>query len=118
MEENMFWKIPSLVRLLHEFLWLFSGDFALVKAHKADKKGNLGLSLLKILTDNLVFHKAARNFNPPCAVAAKITIAEVEEIVEDGVLKPDEIHLPGIYVARLFQGSNYEKRIEKKTIRK
>jgi len=80
------------------------GDFALVKAHKADKKGNL------------VFHKTARNFNPPCATAAKVTIAEVEEIVENGELDPDEIHLPGIYVSRLFKGENYEKRIEKRTI--
>eukprot|EP01121_Diplochlamys_sp_Union-15-3_P010806 TRINITY_DN3072_c0_g1_i1.p1 TRINITY_DN3072_c0_g1~~TRINITY_DN3072_c0_g1_i1.p1 ORF type:complete len:511 (-),score=90.67 TRINITY_DN3072_c0_g1_i1:24-1556(-) len=79
------------------------GDFSLVKAWKADKSGNL------------VFRLTARNFNPMMAAASKITIAEVEEIVENGELKPDEIHLPGIYVHRIFKGPNYsEKPIEKR----
>jgi 3-oxoacid CoA-transferase subunit A len=80
------------------------GDFALVKAWKADKLGNL------------VFRKTARNFNPLAAMAGKITIAEVEEIVEVGELDPDEIHTPGIYVQRVLLGTNYEKRIEKRTV--
>ncbi len=80
------------------------GDFALVKAWKADTLGNL------------VFRKTARNFNPIAATAGKITIAEVEEIVEPGVLDPDEIHLPGIYVQRVLLGTNYQKRIEKLTV--
>lgn len=83
-----------------------TGDFALVKAWKADKAGNL------------IFNKSARNFNPTMAKAAKITIAEVEEIVEIGCLKPDEIHLPGIFVDRLIRGCNYEKPIEKVTVQK
>ena len=82
------------------------GDFALVKAWKADKFGNL------------VYRKTARNFNPLAAMAGKITIAEVEEIVEPGELDPDEIHTPGVYVQRLLLGSNYEKRIEKRTVAK
>ena len=81
------------------------GDFALVKAWKADKMGNL------------VFRKTARNFNPMMATAAKVTIVEAEQIVEVGELDPDQIHLPGIYVKRLFQGTKYEKRIEKRTMR-
>ncbi|MGX9132973.1 CoA transferase subunit A [Rummeliibacillus sp. JY-2-4R] len=81
------------------------GDFALVKAWKADTLGNL------------VFRKTSRNFNPIAATAGKITIAEVEEIVEPGELDPDEIHLPGIYVQRVLLGSNYQKRIEKLTVR-
>lgn len=80
------------------------GDFALVKAWKADTLGNL------------IFRKTARNFNPIAAMAGKITIAEVEEIVEPGELNPDEIHLPGIYVQRLLLGTHYEKRIEKLTV--
>ncbi len=80
------------------------GDFAFVKAWKGDTLGNL------------VFKKTARNFNPMVATAGKITVAEVEELVEPGVLKPDEIHTPGIYVQRIFQGSNYEKRIEQLTL--
>src|SRR3954466_13165037 len=76
------------------------GDFALVKAWKADTLGNL------------VYRKTARNFNPLAAMAGKITIAEVEEIVEAGELNPDEIHTPGIYVQRLLLGTNYQKRIE------
>ncbi|WP_372339135.1 CoA transferase subunit A [Cohnella sp. WQ 127256] len=81
------------------------GDFALVKAWKADTMGNL------------VFRKTSRNFNPLAAMAGKITIAEVEEIVQLGELDPDEIHTPGIYVKRVLLGSNYEKRIERKTVR-
>jgi len=81
------------------------GDFALIKAWKADTRGNL------------VFKQTARNFNPDCACAGKICIAEVEEIVQPGELGPDEIHLPGIYVHRILKGSHYEKRIEKRTVR-
>jgi len=81
-----------------------TGDFALVKAWKADKFGNL------------VFRKTARNFNPLAATAGKITVVEVEQIVEPGELNPNEIHTPGIYVNRLIQGS-FEKRIEQRTIR-
>jgi len=80
------------------------GDFALVKAWKADKAGNL------------VFRKTATNFNIPAAKAGKICIAEVEEIVEIGELKPSEIHVPSIYVQRVIQGEKYEKRIERRTI--
>ena len=82
------------------------GDFALVKAWKADTLGNL------------VYRKTARNFNPLAAMAGKITIAEVEEIVEPGELDPDEIHTPGIYVQRLLLGTNYVKRIERLTVSK
>jgi 3-oxoacid CoA-transferase subunit A len=81
-------------------------DFALVKAWKADRWGNL------------MFRKTARNFNPVMATAAKITIAEVEEIVETGALNPDGIHVPSVYVKRLFLGSQGLKRIEKRTVRK
>ncbi|MCP8969868.1 CoA transferase subunit A [Ectobacillus ponti] len=80
------------------------GDFALVKAWKADTLGNL------------VYRKTSRNFNPVAATAGKITIAEVEEIVEAGELDPDEIHTPGIYVQRVLLGTNYEKRIERRTV--
>jgi 3-oxoacid CoA-transferase subunit A len=80
------------------------GDFALVKAWKADTLGNL------------VYRKTARNFNPLAAMAGKITIAEVEEIVEAGELNPDEIHTPGIYVQRILLGTNYQKRIERRTV--
>ncbi|KAJ8929037.1 hypothetical protein NQ314_018306 [Rhamnusium bicolor] len=83
-----------------------TGDFALIKAWKADPVGNL------------VFRKSARNFNPTMAKAAKITIAEVEEIVKLGDIEPDEVHLPGIYVDRIIQGEKYEKRIEKVTVQK
>ncbi|GIN86652.1 putative succinyl-CoA:3-ketoacid coenzyme A transferase subunit A [Heyndrickxia sporothermodurans] len=79
------------------------GDFAFVKAWKADPFGNL------------VFKKTARNFNPIAATAGKITIAEVEELVGIGELDPDEIHTPGIYVQHVFVGKNYEKRIERLT---
>jgi 3-oxoacid CoA-transferase A subunit len=80
-------------------------DFGIVKAWRGDEMGNL------------VFRKTSRNFNPLCAMAGKITIAEVEELVPVGSLDPDQIHLPGIYVHRIFQGKNYEKRIEKKVLR-
>jgi 3-oxoacid CoA-transferase subunit A len=79
-------------------------DFALVKAWRADPFGNL------------VYRKTARNFNPLAAMAGKITIAEVEEIVEIGELDPDKIHTPGIYVQRVLSATNYEKRIEKRTV--
>ena len=88
--------------LLEEAL---GGDFALVKAWKGDTHGNL------------VFRKTARNFNPLVAKAGKITIAEVEELVPAGELDPDEIHLPGIYVQRIIQGTNYQKWIEQRTVR-
>jgi 3-oxoacid CoA-transferase subunit A len=83
-----------------------TGDFALVKAWKGDKFGNL------------IFRKTARNFNPMVATAGKITIAEVEELVEVGELDPDQIHTPGIFVQRIIQGTNYQKRIEQRTISK
>jgi 3-oxoacid CoA-transferase subunit A len=82
------------------------GDFALVKAWKADPFGNL------------VYRKTARNFNPMMAAAGKITIAEVEELVDYGELEPDHIHTPGIFVQRLILGKNYEKRIEQRTVSK
>ena len=82
-----------------------TADFALVKAWRGDAMGNL------------VFRKTARNFNPMVATAGKITIVEVEELVSVGSLDPDQIHLPGIYVQRIFQGQNYQKRIEKRMVR-
>jgi 3-oxoacid CoA-transferase subunit A len=85
--------------------YAFDADFAIVKAWKGDHKGNL------------IFRATSRNFNPLMAMAGKITIAEVEELVEPGALDPDMIHLPGIYVHRIFQGANYEKRIEQRTVR-
>ena len=81
-------------------------DYALIKAWKGDKWGNL------------VYRKTARNFNPMMATAARITIAEVEELVEVGQLEPDSIHTPSVYVKRIFQGELYEKRIEKRMVRK
>jgi len=84
----------------------FDADFAIVKAWKGDTQGNL------------VYRETARNFNPLMAMAGKITIAEVEELVPAGTLDPDHIHTPGIYVHRIFQGSDYEKRIEQRTVRK
>lgn len=84
--------------------WL-RADFALVKAWKGDRHGNL------------VYRKTARNFNPMMATAAKITIAEVEELVEPGELDPDQIVTPGVYVKRILQGESYEKRIERRTVR-
>jgi len=83
----------------------FDADFAIVKAWKGDTMGNL------------IFKDTARNFNPLMAMAGKITIAEVEELVPAGSLDPNQIHTPGIYVHRIFQGSNYEKRIEQRTVR-
>jgi 3-oxoacid CoA-transferase subunit A len=80
-------------------------DLSIVKAEKADTQGNL------------VFNKTARNFNPPMAMAGKVTIAEVEEIVPTGDIDPDHIHLPGIFVQRIVKGS-FEKRIEQRTVRK
>jgi 3-oxoacid CoA-transferase subunit A len=82
-----------------------TADFAIVKAWKGDTAGNL------------VFKGTARNFNPMMAMAGKITIAEVEEIVEPGELNPNEIHTAGIFVQRIFQGKGYEKRIEQRTVR-
>ena len=81
----------------------FSSDFALVKAWKGDRMGNL------------IYRGTARNFNPMMAAAGKITIAEVEVLVENGSLDPNEVHTPNIYVDRIFEGKNYEKRIEKLT---
>ncbi|MGD2198959.1 CoA transferase subunit A [Lysinibacillus fusiformis] len=83
-----------------------TADFALVKAWKADKLGNL------------VYRKTSRNFNPLAAMAGKITIAEVEEIVEVGELDPDHIHTPGVFVQRVLLGESYEKRIERLTMKK
>ena len=82
----------------------FDADYAIVKAWKGDTNGNL------------IYRATARNFNPLMAMAGKITIAEVEELVEAGELDPDQIHTPGIYVHRIFKGSNYEKRIEQRTV--
>lgn len=84
----------------------FKADFSIVKAWKGDYCGNL------------IFKGTARNFNAPMAGAAKITIAEVEELVEPGVLDPNEIHIPGIMVQRIFKGEKFEKRIEQRTVRK
>lgn len=86
--------------------YAFDSDFAIVKAWKGDAQGNL------------IYKDTARNFNPMMAMAGKITIAEVEELVPVGELHPNEIHTPGIYVHRIFQGKEYEKRIEQRTTRK
>ena len=86
--------------------YAFDADFAIVKAWKGDTHGNL------------VYKETARNFNPLMAMAGKVTIAEVEELVEAGELDPNNIHTPGIYVHRIFKGENYEKRIEQRTVRK
>lgn len=83
----------------------FEPDFAIVKAWKGDTAGNL------------IYRSTARNFNPVMAMAGKITIAEVEHLVEPGELDPDHVHTPGIFVHRIFQGKNYEKRIEQRTVR-
>ncbi|NTD97523.1 CoA transferase subunit A [Agrobacterium tumefaciens] len=85
--------------------YAFDADFAIVKAWKGDAAGNL------------IFRSTSRNFNPVMAMAGKVTIAEVEELVEIGELDPDYIHTPGIYVHRIFQGNHYEKRIEQRTVR-
>lgn len=91
-----------------EFLmeYAFESDFAIVKAWKGDTQGNL------------IFRETARNFNPMMAMAGKVTIAEVEELVPAGELDPDHIHTPGIFVHKIFQGVDYEKRIEQRTVRK
>jgi 3-oxoacid CoA-transferase subunit A len=81
-------------------------DFALIKAWKGDKWGNL------------VYRKTARNFNPMMATAARVTIAEVEHLVEPGEIEPDLVHTPSVYVKRILQGVDYEKRIERRTVRK
>ena len=81
-------------------------DFALVKAFRGDVEGNLA------------YRKTARNFNPMMATAARITIAEVEHLVEAGAIDPDHVHTPGVFVRHIFQGSGYEKRIERRTTRK
>lgn len=86
--------------------YAFHADFAIVKAWKGDTDGNL------------MYKETARNFNPMMAMGGKITIAEVEELVPVGALDPNHIHTPGIYVHRIFQGNNYEKRIEQRTVRK
>lgn len=83
----------------------FEAEFAFVKAWKGDEAGNL------------IFKGTARNFNPMMAMAGKITVAEVEELVPAGQLDPNEIHTPGIFVQRIFEGKNYEKRIEQRTVR-
>jgi 3-oxoacid CoA-transferase subunit A len=85
--------------------WL-RADFSLIKAWKGDKWGNL------------IYRKTARNFNPMIATAGKVTIAEVEELVEPGELAPDQVHTPSVYVQRIFQASGSEKRIERRTVRK
>lgn len=84
----------------------FEADFAFVKAWKGDAAGNL------------IFKRTARNFNPSMCGSAKITVAEVEELVPVGSLDPNQIHIPGIFVQRIFQGEKYEKRIEQLTVRK
>ncbi|MCF8713880.1 CoA transferase subunit A [Joostella atrarenae] len=84
----------------------FEADFSFVKAWKGDEAGNL------------IFKGTARNFNPVMCGAAKITVAEVEELLPAGSLNPNEIHIPGIFVQRIFQGEKYEKRIEQRTVRK
>jgi 3-oxoacid CoA-transferase subunit A len=86
--------------------YAFAADYAIVKAWKGDEQGNL------------IYKETARNFNPLMAMAGKITIAEVEHLVPAGELDPDCIHTPGIYIHRIFQGVNYEKRIEQRTVSK
>jgi 3-oxoacid CoA-transferase subunit A len=91
---------------LHVLEPAITGDFAIVKAWKGDRFGNL------------VYKDTAMNFNPMCAAAGKITIAEVEELVEVGQLEPNAIHTPGIFVQRVYKGTRYEKRIERRMVRK
>ena len=86
--------------------YAFDADFAIVKAWKGDTDGNL------------IYKDTARNFNPLMAMAGKITVAEVEELVQPGKLDPNQIHTPGIYVHRIFKGNGYQKRIEQRTVRK
>lgn len=85
--------------------YAFDADFAIVKAWKGDTAGNL------------IYKETARNFNPLMAMAGKITIAEVEELVPEGTLDPNQVHTPGIYVHRIFQGEHYQKRIEQRTVK-
>ena len=89
----------------HILEFALTADFAIVKAWKGDTEGNL------------IFNAAARNFNPLMAMAGKITIAEVEELVPAGSLDPNQIHTPGIFVQRIFQGEKFQKRIEQRTVR-
>ncbi|MBW2937190.1 CoA transferase subunit A [Aureisphaera sp. CAU 1614] len=91
---------------MHIMEHAFKADFAFIKAWKGDAAGNL------------IFKGTARNFNPNMCGAAKITVAEVEELVPAGALDPNQVHIPGIFVQRIFQGTNYEKRIEQLTVRK
>ena len=91
---------------MHLLEYAFNADFAFVKAWKGDAAGNL------------IFKGSARNFNPNMCGAAKITVAEVEELVPVGSLDPNQIHIPGIFVQRIFKGNKYEKRIEQLTVRK
>ena len=91
---------------MHLLEYAFNADFAFVKAWKGDAAGNL------------IFKGSARNFNPNMCGAAKITVAEVEELVPVGSFDPNQIHIPGIFIQRIFQGNNYEKRIEQLTVRK
>jgi 3-oxoacid CoA-transferase subunit A len=84
----------------------FEADFSFVKAWKGDEAGNL------------IFKGTARNFNPVMCGAARITVAEVEELLPAGSLDPNQIHIPGIFVQRIFEGKGYEKRIEQRTVRK
>ena len=97
------------IRMFHGKPYLlehaFDADFALVKAWKGDEAGNL------------IFKGTARNFNPMMAMAGRVTVAEVEELVPAGTLDPNAIHVPGIFVHRIFQGAHYEKRIEQRTVR-
>lgn len=90
---------------MHVLEYAFKADFAFVKAWKGDEAGNL------------VFKGTARNFNPNMCGAAKITVAEVEELVPLGSLDPNQIHIPGIFIQRIYQGETYEKRIEQRTVR-
>lgn len=90
---------------MHVLEYAFKADFAFVKAWKGDEAGNL------------IFKGTARNFNPNMCGAAKITVAEVEELVPVGELDPNQIHIPGIFVQRIFKGEHYEKRIEQRTVR-
>lgn len=90
---------------MHIMEQAFKADFSIVKAWKGDEAGNL------------IFRGTARNFNPPMCGAARITVAEVEELLPVGSLDPDQIHIPGIFVQRIFQGNHYEKRIEQRTVR-
>lgn len=89
---------------MHLLEYALTADFAFVKAWKGDTDGNL------------IFKGTARNFNPMMAMAGKITVAEVEELVSPGALNPNQIHTPGVFVQRIFQGENYEKRIEQRTV--